>query len=163
MLQKDSLKQDMFLLGVPGPQRRQLVMQFLEIMEREFEYVALSRDTTESDIKQRREIHGKSAEYHDQAAVRAALHGRVLVLDGIEHAERNVLPVLNNLLENREMHLETGQFLIAPNRYDNLLKVCVFKNVVNSYTGLKALPNCRHTVNSSLNHGAYFVSQNTSA
>ncbi|XP_023163601.1 von Willebrand factor A domain-containing protein 8 isoform X2 [Drosophila hydei] len=122
MLQKDSLKQDMFLLGVPGPQRRQLVMQFLEIMEREFEYVALSRDTTESDIKQRREIHGKSAEYHDQAAVRAALHGRVLVLDGIEHAERNVLPVLNNLLENREMHLETGQFLIAPNRYDNLLK-----------------------------------------
>ena len=34
---------------------------------------------------------------------RAALHGRVLVLEGVEKAERNVLPVLNNLLENREM------------------------------------------------------------
>lgn len=27
--------------------------------------------------------------------------GRVLILEGIEKAERNVLPVLNNLLENR--------------------------------------------------------------
>lgn len=125
MLQKDSLQQDMFLLGRPGPVSRHLVMQFLEITEREFEYVALSRDTTESDIKQRREINGKSAKYHDQAAVRAALHGRVLILDGVEHAERNVLPVLNNLLENREMHLESGQFLMASSRYDKLLQVCL--------------------------------------
>jgi len=32
------------------------------------------------------------------------------------------LPVLNNLLENREMHLEDGRFLVAPARYDHLLK-----------------------------------------
>jgi len=36
-----------------------------------------------------------------QCAVRAATKGRVLVIEGIEKAERNVLPVLNNLLENR--------------------------------------------------------------
>ncbi|ALC48679.1 c12.2 [Drosophila busckii] len=122
MLQKDALKQDMFLLGQPGPLRRQLAMQFLELTQRELEYVALSRDTTESDLKQRREIQNKAAIYHDQGAVRAALHGRVLVLDGVEHAERNVLPVLNNLLENREMHLENGKFLMAPKRYDKLLE-----------------------------------------
>jgi len=57
--------------------------------------------------------------------VRAALEGRVLVLEGIEKAERNVLPVLNNLLENREMHLEDGRFLIPASRYDNLLKVSI--------------------------------------
>jgi midasin (ATPase involved in ribosome maturation) len=39
----------------------------------------------------------------DQAAVRAAIEGRVLILEGIEKAERNILPLLNNLLENREM------------------------------------------------------------
>lgn len=39
----------------------------------------------------------------DQSAVRAASQGRILILEGIEKAERNVLPVLNNLLENREM------------------------------------------------------------
>ncbi|KAH8385795.1 hypothetical protein KR093_006032, partial [Drosophila rubida] len=122
MLQKDALKQDMFLLGSPGPLRRQMVMQYLELTNRELEYVALSRDTTESDLKQRREIQNKTATYYDQSAVRAALHGRVLVLDGVENVERNVLPVLNNLLENREMHLENGKFLMAPERYDKLLE-----------------------------------------
>ena len=37
-----------------------------------------------------------------------------------DEAERNVLPVLNNLLENREMQLEDGRFLVAPMRYDRL-------------------------------------------
>ena len=32
------------------------------------------------------------------------------------------MPVLNNLLENREMALEDGRFLVAPNRYDLFLK-----------------------------------------
>jgi von Willebrand factor A domain-containing protein 8 len=67
------------------------------------EYVALSRDVTVSDLKQRRDIEGVSSTFANQAPVRAALGGRVLILDGIEKAERNVLPTLNNLLENREM------------------------------------------------------------
>lgn len=73
--------------------------------KREVEYIALSRDTTESDLKQRREISSGTAYYVDQCAVRAATRGRVLILEGIEKAERNVLPVLNNLLENRWLHL----------------------------------------------------------
>ena len=44
--------------------------------------------------------------YEDQAPVKAALNGHWLVLDGMERAERNVLPLLNNLLENREMSLD---------------------------------------------------------
>ena len=36
----------------------------------------------------------------------------MLLLDGIENAERNVLPTLNNLLENREMFLDDGSFLM---------------------------------------------------
>ncbi len=51
------------------------------------------------------------------------MEGRILVLEGIEKAERNVLPVLNNLLENREMQLDDGRFLMAPDRYDKLLQV----------------------------------------
>lgn len=123
MLQKDLLGQDMFLIGRPGPFRRSIVMQYLQLTQRELEYVALSRDTTESDLKQRREIQNGTAVYFDQSAVRAATRGRVLVIEGIEKAERNVLPVLNNLLENREMHLEDGRFLIPATRYDKLLKV----------------------------------------
>ncbi len=117
MMQKDLLGQDIFLIGCPSPLRRTLAMQYLELTRREAEYVALSRDTTESDLKQRREIVAGTAHYVDQSAVRAAAQGRVLVLEGIEKAERNVLPVLNNLLENREMHLEDGRLLIPASRY----------------------------------------------
>jgi hypothetical protein len=61
--------------------------------------------------------------FFSSAAVRAAIHGRILILDGIEKTERNVLPVLNNLLENREMPLEDGRLLISSSRYDKLLEV----------------------------------------
>jgi len=72
--------------------------------------------------------------------VRAAVHGRVLVLEGIEKAERNVLPLLNNLLENREMQLDDGRFLVSPSRYDKLLMVdtvslffLIYRNVVEEF------------------------------
>ncbi|XP_076766995.1 von Willebrand factor A domain-containing protein c12.2 [Xylocopa sonorina] len=122
MLQKDVLSQDIFLIGGPGVRRRKLALAFLELTEREIEYIALSRDTTEADLKQRREIKSGTAFYHDQSAVRAATNGRVLIIEGVEKAERNVLPVLNNLLENREMHLEDGRFLVPATRYDKLLE-----------------------------------------
>nr|XP_039272426.1 von Willebrand factor A domain-containing protein 8-like isoform X1 [Styela clava] len=122
MAQKDLLGQDIFLIGPPGPLRRFLTMQYLELTRKEVEYIALSRDTTESDLKQRREIKSGTSYYIDQCAVRAALLGRVLVIEGVEKAERNVLPALNNLLENREMQLDDGRFLMHHIRYDKLLE-----------------------------------------
>uniref|UniRef100_A0A8C7V4X1 von Willebrand factor A domain-containing protein 8 n=1 Tax=Oncorhynchus mykiss TaxID=8022 RepID=A0A8C7V4X1_ONCMY len=100
---------------------RQDIFTWIKCQELEVEYVALSRDTTETDLKQRREIRSGTAFYIDQCAVRAATEGRILVLEGLEKAERNVLPVLNNLLENREMQLEDGRFLMSYQRYDKLL------------------------------------------
>lgn len=121
MMQKDALGQDIFLIGPPGAYRRRVAFQYLELTRREVEYVALTRDTTETDLKQRREIQQGASLCIDQAAVKAATEGRILVLEGVEKAERNVLPVLNNLLENREMQLDDGRFLVSPARYDKLL------------------------------------------
>jgi len=131
LAQKFELGQDALLLGHPGPLRRQIVLAFAEAAGVEVEHLRLTRDTTESDLKQRRELrssagvagadapcttttsgaslattataggHAQSVIFHDQAPVRAALHGRILLLEGLEAAERNVLPTLNNLLENR--------------------------------------------------------------
>jgi von Willebrand factor A domain-containing protein 8 len=42
-------------------------------------------------------------------------------MDGLHFAERNVLPTLNNLLENRELVLTDGRMLVSPARYQYLL------------------------------------------
>ena len=102
--------------------RRRLALAYCEMTNRDVEYISLSRDSSEADLKQRREIRSSSTIFEDQCAVRAATEGRVLILEGIEKAERNVLPVLNNLLENREMQLEDGRFLMSAQRYDELLQ-----------------------------------------
>lgn len=121
MRRKAALRQDVFLLGPPGPELRRLALRFCELAGRECELVSLTRDTSEPELKQRREIVRGTMRFVDQPAVRAALHGRVLVLEGVEKAERNMLPLLNNLLENREMALEDGRLLLSPARYDALI------------------------------------------
>ena len=109
MKMKDDLNQDMILLGGYGPLRRWIALRYCEEQQREVEYVALTRDTTEADLKQRREITAQGdVVYMDLAVVEAAIHGRILILEGLEKAERNVLPIINNLLENREMALEVA-------------------------------------------------------
>ena len=122
LAQKYNLGQDVFLCGHPGPLRRQLIMTFANLCGFEVEYISCSRDTTESDLKQRREIWGKSVYFHDQPPIRAILNGRLLVLDGIEYAERNVLPTLNNLLENREISLEDGRFITSISTINSIQK-----------------------------------------
>jgi von Willebrand factor A domain-containing protein 8 len=126
MMKKDSLGQDIFLLGPPGPFKRRLAFTYLALTQQELEYVAIHPDiSAESDLKQRREIvvnrNGQELKWVDGSCVNAAIHGRVLVIEGIEKAERNVLPVLNNLLENREMTLEDGRHIIGAGKYDQLL------------------------------------------
>ena len=87
MGQKDSLGQDFFLLGSHGPMRRWLALVYCARANREVEYLALTQDTTESDLKQRRElVPGGSAEYFDQGTLQAALHGRVLIVEGCARA-----------------------------------------------------------------------------
>lgn len=63
------------LIGPPGPERRYLALRFCELLNKEVEFVSISRDTTESDLKQRRELTGKTTKFVHQAAVRAAIEG----------------------------------------------------------------------------------------
>lgn len=116
---KDNIQQDIILIGVPGDNalyRKHLILSYAELMQREIEIVTLSSDiTADYDLKQRREIimntnNGHTeVQYYNQGPVRSALYGRILLLDGgLQTVDRNVLPTLNNLLENREMNLDDG-------------------------------------------------------
>ncbi|KAH8990895.1 AAA domain-containing protein [Lactarius hatsudake] len=105
LLQKFVLDQDIFLLSQPGPYARRLALTFCSLLNAEYEYISLHRDVGETELKQGREIRdGGNLMYVDSAAVRAVKTGRILIIEGIEKAERGIMPVLNNLLENREMY-----------------------------------------------------------
>ena len=73
LIHQDVLGQDMFLVGAPGPLRRHLALAYCELTGREMEYVSLSRDTTETDLKQRREIVAGTVHYVDQVSVCVSL------------------------------------------------------------------------------------------
>ena len=122
LAQKYNMRQDACLIGHPTSIRRNLIIKFCEEVGLEVEFLSITRDTVSSDLTQRREILGTSILFVDQAVVRAAKLGRVLILDGLEKAERNVLPTLNNLLENREMNLDDGSMLISSKTYNDIIK-----------------------------------------
>lgn len=117
LLQKYLLGQDVFLVGQPGPYARRLAMTFCRyvclrrsyclrtlyhgscrLVNSEYEHISLHRDVGETELKQGREIRlGGNLVYVDSAAVRAVKHGRVLIIEGVEKAERGILPVRINL------------------------------------------------------------------
>jgi hypothetical protein len=64
-------------------------MTYLNLTDRECEYLVIHRDTSaESDLKQRREIirelNGAKDKWVDGVAVRAAVEGRILIIEGVE-------------------------------------------------------------------------------
>jgi hypothetical protein len=64
------------------------------LINAEYEYIALNRDVGETELKQGREIRaGGNLVYVDSPAVRAVKNGRILILEGIEKAERGIMPV----------------------------------------------------------------------
>lgn len=120
--QKRVLRQDVLLVSRPPTVfTRRLALHFAELEGIPWEILSLTSDTTESDLKTRRDLVRNSVVFTDQAPVRAALQGRMLILEGLEKCERNVLPTLNNLLENREINLDDGRLLVSHSRYQHLL------------------------------------------
>jgi hypothetical protein len=79
LAQKQALRQDAMLLGDCIPTLRALALRFCELTGQEVELVSLSRDTTEADLKQRREISQATVKYSDQPVVQAS--NRVCQLD----------------------------------------------------------------------------------
>ncbi|KAJ7594399.1 AAA domain-containing protein [Mycena floridula] len=121
MLEKFVLGQDIFLLSAPGPYARRLSLTFAQLINSEYEYISLHRDVGETELKQGREIRASNLTYIDSAAVQAVKNGRILIVEGVEKAERGIMPILNNLLENREINLEDGTHIIHPHRYAAML------------------------------------------
>jgi von Willebrand factor A domain-containing protein 8 len=64
------------------------MLLYASLLGREVEWVSITRDTSEADLKQRKEFSKNRTMYVNQAPVRAALNGSLLILEGLEKAER---------------------------------------------------------------------------
>lgn len=115
---KWQLRQDVFLAAPPGPYTRRLCQTFAALIQVPVEYVSLHRDIGEAELLQQRSLEaGGNLRYDDGPVVRAMKNGHILLLEGIERAERGVMPVLNNILENREHNLPDGTQLVPAERF----------------------------------------------
>ena len=111
------LGQDVFFSAPPGPYPRRIFETFAALIQVPIEYVAMHRDIGEAELIQTRNLDaGGSLRYDDGPVVRAMKHGRILIIEGIERAERGVMPILNNILENREHNLPDGTQLVPAAR-----------------------------------------------
>ncbi|KAF8263236.1 AAA domain-containing protein [Lactarius quietus] len=114
LLQKFVLGQDVFLLAQPGSYARRLALTFCHLLNAEYEYIALHRDVGETELKQGREIRdGGNLVYVDSAAVRAVKAGRILIIEGIEKAERGIMPLIYRTRRN----LDDGTHILHPHRH----------------------------------------------
>ncbi|CAO1618558.1 unnamed protein product [Parajaminaea phylloscopi] len=121
MAKKWQLGQDIFLLSPPGPYSRHLALTFSALLQVPFEYVSMHRDIGESELLQQRSLRaGGTLEYVDGPVVRAMKSGSLLIIEGVQRAERNVMPLLNNILENREANLADGTQLVPGDRVEGL-------------------------------------------
>lgn len=76
-----------------------LIPHALSMINAEYEHISIHRDIGETELKQGREIRaGGQLVYVDSPAVRAVKSGRILILEGIEKAERGIMPVSFSLL-----------------------------------------------------------------
>ncbi len=119
LAKKWQLGQDVFLLSPPGPYARRLSMTFASLLQIPFEYVSFHRDVGEAELLQTRSLSsGGNLVFEDGPVIRAMKNGHLLILEGVEKAERGVTPIINNILENREQNLADGRHLIPAEKLE---------------------------------------------
>lgn len=94
------------LIGPSMSFNRMLAIRFCELRGLAYEFVSLSKDVTAADLRERRSIRNGALVFDMGPVLRAAVEGKVLILEGISKVESNLLPMINELLENRQMELE---------------------------------------------------------
>lgn len=119
LAKKWQLGQDVFLLSPPGPYARRLSLTFAALIQLPFEYVSFHRDVGEAELLQTRSLSaGGNLIFEDGPVIRAMKNGHLLILEGVEKAERGVTPIINNILENREQNLADGRHLIPAEKLE---------------------------------------------
>jgi MoxR-like ATPase len=113
-----SQERHLLLIGNQGVGKNKLCDRLMQLLRREREYVQLHRDSTVGSLTLAPSLVGGVVVWEDSPLVRAALHGRALVLDEVDKAPLEVVSVLKGIIEDGEMLLADGRRLLSAERFD---------------------------------------------
>ncbi|KAH8072319.1 ATPase [Aureococcus anophagefferens] len=111
MLVDWSLGRHLLLIGNQGVGKNKLADRLLQLLDAEREYVQLHRDTTVQALTASPTLKGGVVVWEDSPLVKAARHGRCLVVDEADKAPLEVVCVLKALVDDGELQLADGRRL----------------------------------------------------
>ncbi|KAL7537710.1 hypothetical protein ACHAXR_008021, partial [Thalassiosira sp. AJA248-18] len=101
----------LLISGYQGVGKNKIVDFLLKELNCEREYLQLHRDTTIQSLLLAPSVDDGRIVYHDSPLVRAAIHGRILVLDEADKAPVEVVALLKGLIEDGQLSLPDGRML----------------------------------------------------
>jgi len=119
----------LLIMGNQGNGKNKVVDKLLSLLNCEREYVQLHRDTTVQSLLMMPMVENGRIVYRDSPLVRAAKHGRILVLDEADKAPVEVVAVLKGLIEDGLLSLPDGRVLSrlgsksSEERDDNIIPI----------------------------------------
>jgi MoxR-like ATPase len=118
-LMKDWICQEKYLLliGTQGVGKNKLADRMMELLRLEREYMQLHRDTSIAQLTTMPSMENGKVIYVDSPLVRAAIHGRILLLDECDKAPLEVVCILKGLIEDGQLLLSDGRRLIDAERF----------------------------------------------
>ena len=102
----------MLLIGNQGVGKNKVSDRLLMLLQLEREYMQLHRDTTVQALTLSPSLVDGVIVYEDSALVKAAIFGRVLVIDEADKAPTEVVSVLKGLIEDGQMRLSDGRQIL---------------------------------------------------
>ena len=103
--------------------KNKLADRFLELLQREREYIQLHRDTTIQQLTASPALKDGKLEYEDSPLVKACLAGHVLIIDEADKAPTHVTAVLRSLLESGHIRLPDGRVISRDDDAGNIRAV----------------------------------------
>jgi hypothetical protein len=102
------------LVGNQGVGKNKIADYLLQLLRAPREYVQLHRDTTVDQLTVVPQIVAGKLHFLDSPLVRAAVLGRVAVVDEADKASTHVTILLKSLAEDRQLLLPDGRRLVPP-------------------------------------------------
>jgi len=104
---------DICLVGPKGCGKSLIIDQFASLLNYPIEYFVLYKDLSARELLQQR-ITNENGDtlWQNTPLVQAAIHGRLLVLDGIHRLNNDTLISLQRIIQDRELFLPDGTRLL---------------------------------------------------